>query len=75
MNTFFQTTGLDPRVAGKQFSGLALLREKIPVYYEKKKKKAGGLTTDFKFFGSLHVCTQLQRISNGASGLNMFKSR
>jgi len=37
---FFQTTSLDPRVAGKQFSGLALLCEKISVYRKKKKKKS-----------------------------------
>ena len=56
-NTFFSTTGLDPRAAGKQFSGLALLREKIPVYCKKKKKSVGGAgTTDFKSFGFTCTC-------------------
>lgn len=56
-------------MAGKQFSGLALLREKIPVYYEKKKKAGGGLTTDFKFFGFTCTCVySVAKISNSASG-------
>lgn len=42
-------------MAGKQFSGLALLCEKISVYRKKKKKCVGG-TTDFKSFGFTCTC-------------------